>query len=217
MAGVKVCGLCHPADAALAAELGAEWVGVVLASGHARSQSVPAAAEILRAAGARPGRVGVFVDAGLEEVIAAATALRLDVVQLHGSEAPSLARQIVAAGPWQVWKALRPRSAVDFSDGCARYDGAVDALLLDGWSAAAPGGTGARFDWADIAAARGHPGCALPLVVAGGLNPGNVAEAISLLDPAIVDVSSGVERTGVQRKEPELVRTFVEAVRRASA
>lgn len=209
---VKICGVCRPEDAVLAAEAGADYIGVILAPGGKRSQTEAAAAEIYAAA---PGcrRVGVFVDPRIEDVAALATRLSLDVVQLHGSERPEGVETLRGRG-WEVWKAIRPRSAAQFLLGIERYAWAADALLLDGWSPSAPGGTGARFPWDEVAEVRDRLPSTLRLVVAGGLEPGNLADVIARLAPDVVDVSSGVE-SAIGVKDPILVREFVVAARAA--
>jgi phosphoribosylanthranilate isomerase len=110
---VKICGLTRREDAEAAAAAGADYAGVILAPGYRRSVLPAAAAGILGSLPLR--RVGVFVDAGLEEIRAAAERAGLGVVQLHGSEPPALARSLRAEGRWRVWKALRPRSAAEFA------------------------------------------------------------------------------------------------------
>jgi phosphoribosylanthranilate isomerase len=209
---VKFCGLTRRADARLAASLGAGYGGVILAPGGKRSITPAAAAELFRELPLT--RVGVFVDAGLDEVRRAAEVAGLDVLQLHGSEPPSEVAALRAEGRWKVWKAVRPRSAAELREALELYRSGADALLLDGWSACAPGGTGARFPWEEISAYRDEVPRSLAVVVAGGLTPGNVERAIALLRPDVVDVSSGVESApGV--KDPAAMPAFLEAVRRA--
>lgn len=205
---VKICGICRPEDARVAGEAGASWIGVILAPGRTRSQTLAQAGVIFGAASVR--RTGVFVDASAEVVAAAARDLELDAVQLHGAEPVELVRRIRDEAGCEVWKALRVREPADVARGAALYGGDVDALLLDGWSPDAHGGAGARFEW-DAVAAAGAPGH-LRLIVAGGLTPGNVAVAVSLLRPAMVDVSSGVE-SSPGCKSPEKVHAFVAAAR----
>lgn len=213
-AAVKICGVCRPEDAALAAAAGALYVGVILAPGRKRTRTLDEAAGILAAAGAAR-RVGVFVDAAPAEVLTAARRLGLDAVQLHGDEPPEVAAA-VRAGGCEVWKAVRPRTRDDFLAGVRTYEEVVDALLIDGWSPLDVGGTGTRFPWSEVAAARRALAGGTRLVAAGGLGPDNVAEAIATLDPDIVDVSSGVERTpGV--KDAGRVRSFLSAVRAAGS
>ncbi|HEX7091459.1 MAG TPA: indole-3-glycerol phosphate synthase TrpC [Longimicrobiales bacterium] len=208
---VKICGLCRPEDARAAVEAGADYVGVVLAPGGPRSQTVASAKAIFQAAaGAR--RVGVFVDASTEEAASAARALGLAVLQLHGSEPPEQVAALAAAGPWQVWKAVRPRRREDVAAAVDAYGGVAAALLLDGWHPTRAGGTGTTFPWDDVAPARGLVPRGVRLVVAGGLTADNVAAAVGRLAPDVVDVSSGVEsRPGV--KSAERVRDFVAAAR----
>lgn len=205
----KICGLRRREDAEAVAAAGARYAGVVLAPGGKRTVSPGEAAATL--AGLPLRRVGVFVDAPCEEVARAAAVARLEVIQLHGDEPPE-AVQALRAGGWEVWKAIRPRGAADFRDAVELYAGVADGLLLDGWSAQAAGGTGSRFPWEEVAPLRYLVPEGILLIVAGGLDASNVARAISLLDPDVVDVSSGVERApGV--KDSAAVHAFVAAAR----
>lgn len=207
---VKVCGLTRAQDAAMAGATGAHYLGVILTPGRTRSVTPHAARGILDET-ARLG-VGVFVDADADALRAAADAARLDVLQLHGDEPPDLCATLRDAG-YTVWKALRPRTAEEFGEGAARYAEVVDALLVDGWSPADHGGTGTRFPWDAVAEVRAAaPAAGPPLVAAGGLRAENVAEAVRILSPFAVDVSSGVELApGI--KDPARVAAFVAAVR----
>ncbi|HEX5868990.1 MAG TPA: phosphoribosylanthranilate isomerase [Longimicrobium sp.] len=207
MTEVKVCGLMHHEDALVAAEAGARWLGVILAPGFSRSVTADDARIILRGLPAR--RVGVFVDADELMLHTVAEAAGVDVLQLHGDETPELAGRMRAAG-WEVWKAVRARDADDFSAAVARYAGSVDALLVDGYRAGAHGGVGASFPWDAVAARRGELPGGVRLIAAGGLRPGNVAQAVRILRPHGVDVSSGVE-SAPGRKDPQAVREFVRA------
>lgn len=210
---VKICGVCRPEDADLVASAGADYLGVILAPGRRRSRTLEEAARIFAAA---PGcrRVGVFVDEAPERVREFAESLALDVVQLHGTEAPALLTEL-RVGPWRLWKALRPRSATEFLAGVEAYGDVADALLIDGWSAAGPGGTGARVPWSELSAVRDRLPPGLKLILAGGLHPGNLGEAVAALVPRCVDVSSGVEG-GDGWKDPVLVREFVATARAQS-
>jgi phosphoribosylanthranilate isomerase len=206
---VKICGLTRREDAEVAARAGADFLGVVLAPGGRRTVTAERAGEIL--SGLAPARVGVFVDATAEEMMRAARAAELHVLQLHGDESPVTARALREAG-WTVWKALHPRGGEELEAGVERWAASVDALLLDGWSPEAHGGTGARFPWREVAARRARVPPGVALVAAGGMRAGNVAEAAALLRPDVLDVSSGVESApGV--KDAEAVRAFVAAVR----
>ena len=206
---VKVCGLTRAQDAEIAAAAGARYLGVILAPGGKRTVAPETAGVIFDELQAM--RVGVFVNAGADELRRAAEAARLDVLQLHGDEPPALAAALRAEG-FTVWKAVRPRDGDEFAAAAVQYRDVVDALLLDGYSAEARGGTGASFPWRDVAARMSALPPGVALVAAGGLRPENVAEAATILRPAIVDVSSGVESApGV--KDAAAVRAFVAAVR----
>lgn len=191
MTGVKICGLSRPSDALEADALGANYLGVILAPGGRRSLSSSVAARVLEGTAAR--RVGVFVDAPRSELRRTASEVGLDVLQLHGAEAPDLLRSLREVGGWELWKVLRPRSASEFVAGVEAYGEVVDAILVDGYSPEASGGVGARFPWEEVAKHRALIPEGVRLVVAGGLRPDNVARAIRLLQPDVVDVSSGVE------------------------
>jgi phosphoribosylanthranilate isomerase len=205
---VKICGLCRPEDAVVAAAAGASYVGVILSPGSRRSQSLASAGEILDAAG-MTRRVGVFVDAEAGAMASSAERLGLHALQLHGAE-PPVVLEALRAGGWRVWKALRPRDASEFLALLARYASVADGILLDGNSAHAAGGTGTAFPWREVARVRDRFPPQLQLIVAGGLDAANVEEAITLLSPDVVDVSSGVEQAlGV--KSEDRVRAFIAA------
>lgn len=181
---------------------GADAIGLVFAPGSKRRVDAAAAAEIAAAVGPFIGRVGVFVNAPLDEVVALVSALRLTAVQLHGDETAAYAQ-----GLTEVTTVVR---AVGFGPGVtpgslAGYP--AHAVLLD----AHRPGSGAPFDWGAAAAWKGAP----RLILAGGLTPGNVATAVRALRPYAVDVASGVEaRPGV--KDEAAVRAFVRAAREAA-
>lgn len=205
---VKICGLMRRGDAIAAAEAGATYGGVILAPGRSRSMDLAGAADLFQNVSLR--RVGVFVDEEPERVRRAIDRVGLDVVQLHGDELPEAAAALRKPGGPTIWKALRPRSADEFLEGVARFTGAVDGILLDGWSADAHGGTGASFSWEGVAPHLSAVPDDVDLIVAGGLTPGNVARAAGLLRPRVVDVSSGVE-SRVGEKDHRLIRAFVNA------
>lgn len=203
--------MCRASDAAYATSAGASFIGVILAPGRSRTRTLSQAAAIFDAAGA--GRVGVFVDAPAADVLAAAERLRLDVVQLHGDEPPATVDAIVREQVAQVWKARRVRDAGDVATAVREYESA-HGLLLDGWSPHAHGGAGASFDWSAIASLRASVPPRQKLILAGGLRADNVASAIALLTPDVVDVSSGVEAE-LCSKSTELIDAFIAAARGA--
>src|SRR5690606_29865906 len=154
------------------------------------------------------------VDENPVRIVELVEELALDVVQLHGDETPETVARLTDSISAEAWKAIRPRSGVEFEREARRYVADVDALHLDGWSPYARGGTALRFPWTDLARHRERLSVPLRLAVAGGLRPENVAEVIALLDPEIVDGSSGVESApGI--KDPRSIQKFAHAVRGA--
>ncbi len=203
---VKVCGLTTPEDAQRVAETGVDALGLVFWPRSPRAVDLSSARRIV--AGLPPFvlRVGVFVDASLDELRRSADEVGLDVLQLHGQEAPELFDRLPRRGI----KALSAGSDFDVERACA-FEGHAQAVLLDAQSAVAPGGTGMRCDWDVARRVRARVG---RLVLAGGLTPENVAAAIATVQPDAVDVSSAVEHAP-GRKDLARVRAFVAAVRRA--
>jgi phosphoribosylanthranilate isomerase len=189
---VKFCGLTRRHDADYAARLGADYCGVIFVVGGPRRVTVSHAAEILP-----PGvtRVGVFGIRPREEIASIAASLALDVVQLHADPTVADVERVRAYFGGAVWAAIRAAGA-DLPPRAADLFAAADAVLLEAHVRGALGGTGTALPWAAIAPAveraRGATG---RLVLAGGLNPDNVAGAIGILSPDVVDVSSGVERS----------------------
>jgi phosphoribosylanthranilate isomerase len=210
---VKICGVCSPRDAALVREAGADVVGVILDAPGPRRRT-DAQARRIYAAAAGLLRAGVFQDAAVGAVVARASALSLDIVQLHGDESAAAVTAVRAAGPWAVWKAIRVRDADAVREACVRWADRVDGVLVDAYSPGAAGGTGLRFDWEAVAARRPALPPGVAFIVAGGLRATNVARAIAVLGPDVVDVSSGVERAPGE-KAPAEVGAFVAAARSA--
>jgi phosphoribosylanthranilate isomerase len=209
---VKICGLGWPEDARVAEEAGADYLGVVFATSP-RQRSEREAVRIWQ--GTCANRVGVFVDCLEQEVLERARRLDLKVVQLHGAEHPDYCQRLSEGGDWAVWKAVRLRAERELEVALDRYSQVVTGLVVEGWSAQGRGGVGARFDWSWFAGVRETWPESLRLVLAGGLNPDNVAEAVEEVRPDVVDVSSGVESApGI--KNPDAVWAFVRAARRAS-
>lgn len=204
---VKICGITCLEDGLAAAEAGADAVGFVFWPRSPRCVEAEQARRIGAALPASVVRVGVFVDAPAAELARVAVGAGLDVLQLHGSEAPDALQGL----PRPAWKALRVGGGLAAFD-VARWEGRAAGILLDAQSDAAPGGTGQSFDWRLARTARQHAGF---LILAGGLNPDNVGAAIAAVTPDGVDVSSGIEsRPG--RKDAGKLRAFVAAARSAS-
>lgn len=208
-ARIKICGVTRPDDAAMVAAAGVEFIGLNFWSGSKRFVSAERAPAVVAAArGAGPARlVGVFVNATRDDIAATARALSLDVVQLHGDETPADVVAVAHATGCAVWKAI----AVGRPSDLDRLDiWPSDAILLDA-PTARRGGAGKVFDWSLAREARrAYP--ARRFVLAGGLNPENVAAALTELGPWAVDVASGIESApGI--KDPAKFAAFVAAVR----
>ena len=210
---IKFCGLTRPEDAAHAASLGAAYLGVIFAGGP-RLLTAERAAQVL---GAAPGprRVGVVGAQSAEEIAEIAATAGLDVVQLHGDPTADDVARVRARFGGQVWGVLR----LDAPELPERAEGlfrTADAVLLDAKVAGhSGGGTGVALDWRALGPELDRFRGAAPLVLAGGLRPENVAEAIALVAPDVVDVASGVERApGV--KDHARMRGFADAVAAAA-
>lgn len=202
---VKICGVTRLEDALLAVRLGADALGFNFWPGSKRFLAPAAAREIVRRLPPLVTAVGVFVNATQDELLRAVAASGVQVAQLHGDEPPALC----GALPLPVVKALRVRDAASL-DALAAYDGLVGAILLDSPSPGY-GGSGAAFDWSLAAAAA----AARTVILAGGLGPANVAEAVRAVRPFAVDVASGVE-SAPGLKDGELMRRFIEAAKEAT-
>lgn len=210
---VKICGLCDPADAAMAVAAGASHAGVIRVPGSLRTQTEDVARSICAAAeGART--VGVYVDAPVAAMLREVDVLGLDVVQLHGQEPPDRVRLLQDEG-LEVWKVVKPERADGLVEAVRRYRDA-DLILVEGRSHRGHGGVGARFPWDEVASALDRLPADVRLGVGGGLDPDNVADAVRRFRPALVDVSSGVESAPC-RKAPERVRAFISAAHRAGS
>lgn len=205
---VKICGVTTPADAKLAADAGADAIGINFYAKSKRCVSSDDALAIVDAAAGRLACVGVFVNEPATRVVAVATRLGLAAIQLHGDEPPeSLAeygsRPLIRAR--RVGAGGLDELAADLA-ACQAAGANVAAVLADAPSPGGYGGTGHVFDWRSVAGHHAVLGC--PLLLAGGLAPGNVADAIRSVGPQGVDVASGVESSpGV--KDPQKTAAFV--------
>ena len=199
---VKICGVTRVQDALAAARAGAHAIGLVFYRPSPRFVEPDAAAAIVRALPPFVTAVGLFVDAGEEEVRAISARSGVQLLQFHGAESPEFCAQFDR--PYM--KALRVRPGVDLLQ-YARDFHSAKALLLDAFQEGLYGGTGAVFDWNLIPQA-----LPLPIVLSGGLTPENVVDAIRRVRPAAVDVSSGVEAAkGI--KDAQKIGAFIRGVR----
>ncbi len=200
---IKICGITRPEDGVEAARLGADAIGLVFYASSPRAVSVAQAQAVCAALPPFISVAGLFVDAPAAEVRAVLQAVPLDVLQFHGDEAPAYCAAF--GRPWL--KALRMRDGLDVMAEAQRHAGA-QGLLLDTYTPGQAGGTGMAFDWQRV-----PQGLAQPVILAGGLTPDNVAEAISVARPYAVDVSGGVEQAkGI--KSADKMAAFMREVER---
>ncbi|MDP3367282.1 MAG: phosphoribosylanthranilate isomerase [Pseudomonas sp.] len=200
----KICGITRIEDALAAVEAGADAIGLVFYGKSPRAVSIEQAAAILQALPPFVTSVGLFVDMPRDELQQLLQRLPLDLLQFHGDESPA---DCEGHGRPYI-KALRVRPGEDVAAAMAPYAGAR-GILLDTFVEGVPGGTGASFDWSLV-----PENTAKPIILAGGLDAGNVATAIRQVRPYAVDVSGGVEASkGI--KDAGKIRAFVRAVRDA--
>jgi phosphoribosylanthranilate isomerase len=202
---IKFCGITSVADAELAVSLGAWAIGLILWPGSKRACDPAEGVRISNAVRRKVEVVGVVVNQTLDEVAALADMLQLSMIQLHGDEGPSYAKEVARRTGAKVIKAQSVRLA---SDVVAVQAFRTDFHLLDTHRDGLRGGTGETFDWAMLARRTSK----VPLILSGGLNADNVADAIAAVGPFAVDVASGTEASpGV--KDPEKMKAFAAAVR----
>ena len=185
MTQIKICGLFRNEDIDFAREANPDYAGFILNFPKSRRNLSPERAARLRAL--LPGTiraVGVFVDRPISEVVQAARLIRLDVIQLHGREENAYIRELREKTRLPIWKAFRVSAKEDLA---APLESAADEILLDSGQ-----GTGQAFDWQLLA------GFSRPFILAGGLTPELIPEAVRRLRPKIVDLSSGVETEGIK-------------------
>ncbi len=198
---VKICGITRAEDAEAAVRHGADAIGLVFHPKSPRAVDAEAGRALAQAVPAFVTVTALFVDPEPERVRAVLDTVPVELLQFHGNESPefcaSFGRRYIKALP--MGDDAEPAAA-------ARRYGSAAGLLLDAFSATAPGGTGTRFDWSRIPADLG-----LPLILAGGLAPENVADALRAVRPYAVDVSSGVERAkGI--KDEDKIAAFMRGV-----
>ena len=205
---VKFCGITNLDDGREAERLGAWAIGLNHHPESPRFCEPQVAAEIGAALKRRLEIVGVFVNPALDELAAAAQDEALTMIQLHGDEGPAFCQEAARRTGCKVIKALRVRSGADIRAAEAYR---TDFHLLDGHLPGTAGGTGERFDWELLAGRHSE----VPLILAGGLTPENVAEGVAAARPFAVDVASGVEAApGV--KDHALMAKFAEGAQRGS-
>ncbi len=196
---VKICGLTRQEDARLAVELGTSALGFIFYPRSPRYISPEEAREIIAQLPPLVTTVGVFVNEPPESVWEVVSRTGIDLVQLHGEESPEYCELFFP----RVIKALRLKSAEDLEK-IPAYQGKVRAILLDTYVRDIPGGTGQSFNWSWAREAKRY---GLPIILAGGLHPGNIKEALKEVQPYGIDLSSGVE-SSPGRKDPEKLRAL---------
>lgn len=201
---IKICGITNVTDALCAVEAGADALGFMFFAGSKRNVAPEGVAEIVRELPPFVAKVGVFVNPTADFVRAASATSGLDTLQFHGEEPPAFCAQFGL----KVIKAFRIQDRTSLQE-CLHYPN--HAWLLDSYVAGAHGGTGAIFDWNIAVEARelSHR-----VILAGGLKVETVAEAVRLVRPYAVDVSSGVE-SAPGRKDAALIRNFIMQARSA--
>lgn len=212
MTWVKICGMTSLEDALTAVDAGADAVGFVFYEKSPRCVSVEKAREIVEKVPKGVEKVGVFVDGKVEKARNIFHQVGLTMAQVYAD----------SVGEWYAWYESSdmklmwaiPGSVLkeDFLISLGTSKKRISALLVDSGSGDRPGGTGARFDWESAKIGIWNVGSEVPIVVAGGLTPGNVNDAMRALAPWGVDVVSGVEASP-GKKDPNKVRAFVQAVR----
>jgi phosphoribosylanthranilate isomerase len=200
---VKFCGITRIEDAREAVRLGAWAIGLNHWPESGRRCEPEVAVQISAELRREVAIVGVFVNATLDEVVHAAEDESLAMVQLHGDEGPDFCREVARRTGCKVIKAMRVRTSAEIL-GAEAYR--TDYHLFDAHRPGRPGGTGESFNWELVRGRRPE----IPAILAGGLTPDNVADAIAVADPFAVDVSSGIEVSpGI--KDHALMAAFAEA------
>ena len=217
----KVCGITSVADAQLCVNAGIDAIGLNFYDPSPRSISPELANEIAEAVRDQIQIVGLFVNHTQQDIQAIHDKVQFDFLQLHGDEDPFFLKQLVAHDSLanvRLIKAFRckdsdPSFLIDYLAACTTLNVTLQAILLDAYQPGAYGGTGHRLDWNALNPTTTHFG-GIDIILAGGINPENVAEAISTAQPKAVDTASGVESSPGQKDE-QLVHAFTSSAQKA--
>ena len=207
----KICGLTRPQDIQSAVHAGADAIGLVFYPPSPRSVTAQQAKALMRHIPAYVQSVGLFVNASADEILAVLKEAPLDMLQFHGDETAAQCAAIAAHAGRRWYKAIQVKPGLDVIETIKNYQQAgASAVLLDAWHPELKGGTGHSFDWSQF------PKLDIPLILAGGLKPENVEDAIKTTQAFAVDVSGGVESAkGI--KDQQLIEQFMQGVQRGSA
>ena len=208
---VKICGITRVEDVQAVVQAGCDAIGLVFFPPSPRHVSLEQAKTLVRHIPAYVQVVGLFVNATTSEIQQILQEVPLDILQLHGDESPEQCQQIGLQTGRRWYKAIQVKSDLDIPRTIQQYHQAgASAMLLDAWHPELKGGTGHCFDWQHF------PQLDIPLILAGGLKPDNITDAIQTTHPYAVDVSGGVEAAkGI--KDQQLIERFMQGVLRGSA
>ncbi|EPF73699.1 phosphoribosylanthranilate isomerase [Acinetobacter indicus] len=207
----KICGITRVEDVHAVVNSGADAIGFVFYPPSPRSVSAEQASVLLQAIAPYVQVVGLFVNSSAGEIQAILNTVALDILQFHGDESPEQCQSIAQQVGRRWYKAIQVKPGLDVVAEIQKYQQAgASAVLLDAWHPELKGGTGQSFDWSSF------PQLDIPLILAGGLNPDNIEDAIHTTAAFAVDVSGGVESAkGI--KDQQLIERFMQGVHRGSA
>lgn len=207
----KICGITRIEDIQAAVDSGVDAIGLVFYPPSPRGVNIEQAQALVAHIPAYVQVVGLFVNATADEINQVLEHIPLDVLQLHGDETPAQCQQIAQLTKRRWYKAIQVKPEIDIITTIGEYQAVgASAMLLDAWHPQLKGGTGHAFDWSQF------PKLDLPLILAGGLNPDNIEEAIKTTRAYAVDVSGGVESAKGIKNQP-LMKRFMQGVQRGSA
>lgn len=208
---VKICGITRIQDIKSVVDAGADAIGFVFFPPSPRNVSVELAQELVKQVPAYVQTVGLFVNASSDEILEVLKTVSLDVIQFHGDETPEQCQKIAKLTGRRWYKAIQVKPDLDVISTIKQYQQVgASAMLLDAWHPELKGGTGHSFDWSQF------PQLDIPLILAGGLKPKNIENAIKTTRAYAVDVSGGVESAkGI--KDQQLIEQFMQGVHRGSA
>lgn len=207
----KICGITRIEDIHSAANAGADAIGFVFYAPSPRSVTIEQAQELAKHVPAYVQIVGLFVNATVDEIAQVLEVVPLDMLQFHGDETAEQCQKIAQKTKRRWYKAIQVKPELDVINTIKSYQNVgASAVLLDAWHPELKGGTGHSFDWSQF------PKLDIPLILAGGLKPDNVEDAIKTTNAYAVDVSGGVESAkGI--KDQQLIEQFMQGVHRGSA